>query len=30
MCPTGAIQFADRSRGIAGATETAVVDIFKT
>ena len=30
MCPTGAIQFADRSRGIAGATETAVVDIFKS
>jgi carbon-monoxide dehydrogenase iron sulfur subunit len=30
MCPTGAIQFADRSRGIAGATETAVVDRFKS
>ncbi len=30
VCPTGAIQFAERSRGIAGATDTSVVDIFKT
>jgi len=30
MCPTGAIQFADRSQGIAGATEMAAVDIWKS
>jgi carbon-monoxide dehydrogenase iron sulfur subunit len=30
MCPTGAIQFADRSQGIAGTTDTAAVDIWKS
>jgi carbon-monoxide dehydrogenase iron sulfur subunit len=30
MCPTGAIQFADRVHGIAGTTDTAVVDIFRS
>ena len=30
MCPTGAIQFTDRSRGSAGHTDTAAVNIFKT
>lgn len=30
MCPTGAIQFADRAEGVAGATEKSAVDIFKT
>ncbi len=29
MCPTGAIQFADRARGVAGPTDTAAVDIWK-
>ena len=30
VCPTGAIQFANRDQGITGETETAVVDIFKS
>lgn len=30
MCPTGAIQFADRSQGIAGSTDKAAIDIFKS
>jgi carbon-monoxide dehydrogenase iron sulfur subunit len=30
MCPTGAIQFADRSRGVAGSIDTAAVNIWKT
>jgi carbon-monoxide dehydrogenase iron sulfur subunit len=30
MCPTGAIQFAERDRGVAGGTDTAAVDMFKT
>jgi len=30
MCPTGAIQFANRSEGVAGSTENAAVDIFKS
>jgi carbon-monoxide dehydrogenase iron sulfur subunit len=30
MCPTGAIQFTDRAQGIAGATDKAAVDIFKS
>lgn len=30
MCPTGAIQFAGRDRGVAGATDEAAADIFKT
>ena len=30
MCPTGAIQFADRAMGIMGKTETAAVDMFKS
>lgn len=30
MCPTGAIQFASRSEGVAGSTENAAVDIFKS
>jgi carbon-monoxide dehydrogenase iron sulfur subunit len=29
MCPTGAIQFADRDRGVAGATDNAAQNIFK-
>jgi carbon-monoxide dehydrogenase iron sulfur subunit len=29
MCPTGAIQFADREKGVAGSTDKAAVDIFK-
>jgi carbon-monoxide dehydrogenase iron sulfur subunit len=29
-CPTGAIQFAERSQGIAGTTDTAAVDIWKS
>jgi carbon-monoxide dehydrogenase iron sulfur subunit len=29
MCPTGAIQFADRNRGVAGSTDKAVVNIWK-
>lgn len=29
MCPTGAIQFADRAQGIAGPTDMAAVDIWK-
>ena len=30
MCPTGAIQFADRGQGTAGATDMAAVDIWKS
>ncbi len=30
MCPTGAIQFADRSQGTAGTTDMAAVDIWKS
>ena len=30
MCPTGAIQFADRSLGVAGGTETSAVDVWKS
>ena len=30
MCPTGAIQFADRDKGIVGPTDKAAVDMFKT
>lgn len=30
MCPTGAIQFASRSEGVAGSTDSAAVDIFKS
>lgn len=30
MCPTGAIQFADRAQGIAGSTDEAAVNIFQT
>jgi carbon-monoxide dehydrogenase iron sulfur subunit len=30
MCPTGALQFADRSQGVAGPTEEAARDIFKS
>ncbi len=30
MCPTGAIQFASRDEGIAGSTDKAAVDIFKS
>lgn len=30
MCPTGAIRFADRAQGIAGRTEDAAKDIFKS
>ena len=29
MCPTGAIQFAERTQGSAGATDKAAVNIFK-
>ena len=29
MCPTGAIRFEDRSRGSAGSTDTAAVNVFK-
>ena len=29
MCPTGAIQFANRNRGVAGSTDKAVVNIWK-
>jgi carbon-monoxide dehydrogenase iron sulfur subunit len=29
MCPTGAIQFADRAQGITGPTDKAAVDIWK-
>ena len=29
MCPTGAIRFADRSRGVAGPTSDAARNIFK-
>jgi len=29
MCPTGALQFADRSEGIVGKTDTAAIDIWK-
>jgi carbon-monoxide dehydrogenase iron sulfur subunit len=30
MCPTGAIQFAERDKGIAGSTDKAAVNIFQT
>jgi len=30
MCPTGAIQFASRTEGVAGSTDEAAVDIFKS
>ena len=30
MCPTGAIQFASRTEGVAGSTDKAAVDIFKS
>jgi carbon-monoxide dehydrogenase iron sulfur subunit len=30
MCPTGAIQFASRDTGVAGSTDKAAVDIFKS
>jgi len=30
MCPTGAIQFADRAQGIVGTTEKAAEDIWKS
>ena len=30
LCPTGAIQFADRDKGIIGTTDEAAVDMFKT
>lgn len=30
MCPTGAIQFADRSQGSVGTTDKAAIDIFKS
>lgn len=30
MCPTGAIQFADRGQGIVGTTDMAAVDIWKS
>ncbi len=30
MCPTGAIQFADRTQGVAGSTDKAAVNIFQT
>ena len=29
-CPTGAIRFAERDKGVAGPTDTAAGDIFKT
>lgn len=29
MCPTGAIQFTDREKGVAGTTDKAAVNIFK-
>jgi Fe-S-cluster-containing hydrogenase component 2 len=29
MCPTGAIQFADREKGVAGTTDKAVVNMFE-
>jgi Fe-S-cluster-containing hydrogenase component 2 len=28
MCPTGALQFADRDKGVAGTTEQSAVNIF--
>jgi carbon-monoxide dehydrogenase iron sulfur subunit len=30
MCPTGAIQFVSRAEGVAGSTDKAAVDIFKS
>ncbi len=30
MCPTGAIQFAGRDKGVAGSTDKAAVNIFQT
>jgi Fe-S-cluster-containing hydrogenase component 2 len=30
MCPTGAIQFAERDKGVAGSTDKAAVNIFQT
>ena len=30
MCPTGAIRFASRAEGVAGSTDKAAVDIFKS
>jgi Fe-S-cluster-containing dehydrogenase component len=30
MCPTGAIQFASRTAGVAGPTDKAAVNIFKS
>ncbi|MCK4274013.1 MAG: 4Fe-4S dicluster domain-containing protein [Dehalococcoidales bacterium] len=30
MCPTGAIQFASRAEGVAGSTDEAAVDVFKS
>ncbi|MBN1176231.1 MAG: 4Fe-4S dicluster domain-containing protein [Dehalococcoidales bacterium] len=30
MCPTGALRFATRSEGVAGSTDTAAVNVFKS
>ena len=30
VCPTGAVRFADRTRGVAGSTDRAVVDVWKS
>ena len=30
MCPTGAVQFASRTEGVAGPTDRAALDIFKS
>jgi carbon-monoxide dehydrogenase iron sulfur subunit len=30
MCPTGAIQFVERDKGVAGSTDKAAVNIFQT
>jgi carbon-monoxide dehydrogenase iron sulfur subunit len=30
MCPTGALQFAEREKGVAGSTDQSAVNIFKT
>ena len=30
ICPTGAIQFADREKGVAGTTDKAAVNMFET
>ena len=30
MCPTGAIQFADRTQGVVGTTDTAAVNVWQS